>query len=61
MELEYKGYKIVSDRSYGYYNIQHTGKGSLPKMLSGQYTKTTIAKQDIDVWLSSKDDKEASK
>lgn len=61
MEIEYKGYKIISDRAYGYFNIQHTGKGSLPKALSGQYTKTTIAKQDIDTYLSAKEDKEQVK
>lgn len=61
MEIEYKGYKIIGDRAFGYYDIQHTGKGSLPKMLSGKYTKTSVAKQDIDTYISSKEDKEQAK
>lgn len=52
---EYKGYVIVSDRTYGYYEIRHTGKGSLPKALSGKYTKTSVAMRDIDNYINSKE------
>lgn len=52
---EYKGYVIVSDRTFGYYEVKHTGKGSLPKALSGKYTKTSLAKLDIDKYINSKE------
>lgn len=57
--IEYKGYLIVNDRTFGYFEVKHTGKGSLPKALSGRYTKSSIAMRDIDTYTNSKEsDKE---
>lgn len=52
---EYKGYLIVSDKTFGYFEVKHTGKGSLPKSLSGKYTKTSVAMRDIDTYLNNKE------
>lgn len=56
--MEYKGYKIVSDKKFGYFEIKHTGKGSLPNALSGRYTRTSFAKADIDRYVAAKPEKE---
>lgn len=59
--MEYRGYIIVSDKTFGYYEVKHTGKGSLPNMLSGKYTRSSFAKKDIDSYLSEKEKKIESK
>lgn len=53
--IEYKGYVIVNDGTFGYFEVKHTGKGSLPKSLSGKYTKSSIAMRDIDTYVNSKE------
>lgn len=53
--MEYKGYVIVGDKKFGYFEIKHTGKGSLPNMLSGKYTHSSLAKKDIDRWIEVRD------
>jgi len=53
--IEYKGYLIVNDRTFGYFEVRHTGKGSLPKSLSGRYTKSSLAMRDIDTYLTTKE------
>jgi hypothetical protein len=55
--MEYKGYLIKADRTFGYFEIKHTGKGSLPKSLAGSFTHTNLAKRAIDSWVETKEDK----
>lgn len=55
--MEYKGYIIKSDKTFGYFEIRHTGKGSLPNSLAGSYTHTNLAKRAIDAWLDKKEEK----
>lgn len=52
--MDYNGYKIVRDGRFSYFEIKHTGKGSLPIVLSGKYTHSNIAKIDIDKYIKSK-------
>lgn len=54
METEYKGYKIVSDKGYGFKEIKPTGKGSVHLSLRGKYTTVAVARQAIDSYLDSK-------
>lgn len=46
--MEYKGYNIVGDNTYGYKLIKPIGKGSVPMELRGEYTSFPFAKQAID-------------
>lgn len=55
MEEEYRNYRIVSD-GFSMYRIMNTGKGMIPKDLSGKYTSKVFAKNSIDAYLSTKGD-----
>lgn len=55
MELEYKGFKIVSDAKYGMKEIKQIGKGALPKALMGRFTTPILAKRVIDYYILSKE------
>ena len=46
--MEYNGYLIAPDRTFGYYNIKPVGKGSVPKALHGGFTKAALAQRAID-------------
>lgn len=46
--MEYNGYKIVHDGSFGMYTIKPLGKGSTPKELKGRYTSYGAAQAAID-------------
>lgn len=52
--MEYKGYIVELDNNLSQHVIHHTGKGSLPKMLSGNFTSVGIAQKTIDRYLSTK-------
>lgn len=54
METEYKGYKIVADKSYGFKEIKASGRGSVHLSLRGKYTTLAVARQAIDTYLDSK-------
>lgn len=54
-EVSYKGYNIVGDGTYGMCSIKTQGRGSLPKGLQGVYTKSTLAMQAIDGYVSGKE------
>lgn len=51
---DYKGYRIVSDGTFGMKRILNPGKGMLPKDLSGTYTNIIFATRDIDSYLEKK-------
>ena len=52
--MQYEGYTIVGDKTFGYKNIKPIGKGSVPLELRGSYTNDNFAKKSIDTYLSSK-------
>lgn len=55
--MEYKGYIIEFGNNTSQHVIKHTGKGSLPKMLSGSFTSLGIAQKTIDKYIQTKEDK----
>ena len=59
MEVEYKGYKIMGDGTFGMKLIKRIGSGSLPKILSGSFTGFGPAKQAIDSSFLVKERKDA--
>jgi hypothetical protein len=50
--MEYKGYRIVGDGTYGMKLIKHIGRGACPKELLGSFTSTSQAIKMIDLVLS---------
>lgn len=56
MSVEYKGYQIVNDGTYGFKEIKPLGKGSVHLSLRGKFTNDRIAKVAIDTFLSKKVD-----
>ncbi len=56
--MEYKGYVVELADGSSCHIIKHTGKGSLPKVLSGEWTSTRVARQMIDEYVQSKVPKE---
>ena len=57
MNVEYKGYQIVGDGTFGFKEIKPTGKGSVHLELRGSYTTSKQAELAIDRHLA----KEAAK
>ena len=53
-ELEYKGFSIVGDGTFGYKSIKPIGKGSVALELRGIFTNYSFAKQAIDAYVSKK-------
>lgn len=56
MSVEYKGYQIANDGTYGFKEIKPLGKGSVHMSLRGKFTNDRIAKVAIDTFLSKKVD-----
>lgn len=52
--MEYKGYSIVGDGTYGNKLIKPIGKGSVPKELRGIFTTAQFAMKHIDGYLKGK-------
>lgn len=50
--MEYKGYKIEGDGTFGYSHIKPLGKGSVPVPLRGTYTTKVFAQKAIDGYLA---------
>lgn len=50
----YKGYKIERNRQFGTFEVRAIGKGALPKILNGSFTKDSIVKNLIDSYLKNK-------
>ena len=57
--MEYKGYKIEGDGTFGYSEIKPIGKGSVHLSLRGSYTTPTFAMKHIDAYLEDKDNVKA--
>lgn len=49
--MEYSGYRIQHDGTFGMYTIKPIGKGAIPKTLRGRYTSYGAAKQAIDAYV----------
>lgn len=52
--MEYKGYKIEGDGTFGLKMIKPLGRGTVPKALRGQYTGYKEAQEAIDSYESTK-------
>ena len=48
--MEYEGYAIVGDGTFGYKHIKPTGKGSVALPLRGVYTTAFEAQKAIDAY-----------
>lgn len=48
---EYKGFNIENDDTFSLKHIRYKGRGSVPILLRGAYTKTVLAEKDIDIFL----------
>lgn len=48
--MEYEGYTIVGDGTFGYKHIKPAGKGSVALPLRGMYTTAFEAQQAIDAY-----------
>lgn len=46
--MEYRGFKIEGDKTFGMFLIKTVGPGSLPDVLKGSYTRTREAQWAID-------------
>lgn len=57
--MEYKGYMIVGDNTYGLKLIKRSGKGAIAAVLQGMFTSSTEAQIAIDTVVSEKGDKNA--
>lgn len=53
--MEYQGFLIKGDGTYGYLKVAPLGKGSVPMELRGSWTNSTFAKESIDTYLKSKE------
>lgn len=47
--MEYRGFKIVGDGTYGYKEIKPVGRGSIPTQLRGIWTTVREAQRAIDL------------
>lgn len=54
--MEYKGYSIEHDGTFGYKQIKAIGKGSVHLELRGAYTKPSEAFKAIDRFLGKKEE-----
>ena len=55
--IEYNGYRIVGDGTFGMKNIQTIGRGSLPAILRGSFSSSKEAMIAINIALAEKVDK----
>jgi len=57
--IEYGGYAIEGDGTYGMKVIKPIGRGSIPLELRGTFTTVTTAKRVIDILHSKKEKPDA--
>lgn len=50
--MEYRGWKIEGDKTFGNFLIKRVGAGVVPGMLGGSFTNTEFAKKAVDRWLN---------
>ena len=50
--MDLKGFKVVPDRTYGYFSVKRDGKGPIPEVLKGLYTKSILAEKAIASYLT---------
>jgi hypothetical protein len=55
--MEYKGYEIVGDGTFGYKRIKTIGAGQLPSAFKGIFTTPVDAQRSIDAYVLSKEKK----
>ena len=48
LNMEYKGFKIVPDGTFGMYEIRQPGSGAMPESLKGAFTSRAFATNAID-------------
>lgn len=53
--MEYRGYQIIHDGTFGYKEIKPTGRGSVPLPLRGIWTTSRDAQKAIDAEVNKKD------
>ncbi len=53
--MEYRGYMIVSDGTYGYREIKPKGRGSVPVHLRGIWVTVRDAQRAIDMMVDRKE------
>jgi hypothetical protein len=53
--MEYKGFDIIGDGTFGMKVIKAVGKGSVPMLLRGSYSNDRFAQHAVDVHLSNKE------
>ena len=56
--MEYKGYKIEGDRTFGMFLIKTIGAGSLPDVLKGSFTRTSEAQLAINRYRSEQEERD---
>jgi hypothetical protein len=57
--MEYQGYVIEHDKTFGMFTIKNVGKGSVPKVLRGRYTSRDVTMKSIDQYKALTKNKEA--
>ena len=60
MDNVYKGYKIESDGTFGYFRIRAKAQGQSPRKLGGSFTTRPLAMRAIDAYVGSKGKKDAT-
>lgn len=57
--MEYKGYNITSDGTFGQKVIKSIGPGTIPQLLTGSFTTVAEAEKAIDRYIGAKETEEA--
>ena len=56
--MEYNGFRIEGDKTFGMFLIKNIGPGALPEILKGSFTKTQEAKFAIDQYALIKEERD---
>jgi len=56
--MEYKGYRIVGDGTYGMYVIKGIGPQAIPHLLQGSFSRTSNAQFAIDQYVQLKEEQD---